>query len=611
MATNFLYSTRDHKFILQEWLDLEKILSSERYRDSYSVDDVDMILNEALKAARDRVAVSNDENDDPGCIYDKGKVKVPEGIGQSYHFVQQNGWGASNWDKENDAALPHVMYEAVNEYLFGANHGLACYYMATGGAAELIQTFASEEVKNRFLSKMWTGEWSGTMCLTEPSAGSDVGDMLSKAFPTDEPGVYRIKGNKCFITGGEQDFTENIVHLMLARIEGAAPGTSGISLFAVPKIWVNEDGSLGEPNDVQCAGIEHKMGIRGSATCVMSFGEENKCRGFLLGNPPGEDGKAQGMAQMFNMMNGARLEMGVGSTAGAAVAYHNAVQYASGRVQGKSMTNPRAGRVPIINHEDVRRMLIDQKAHIEVMRALVARTYYYMDLLDITEDPAERKQAQWKLNMMTPICKAYNSDMAWILTAEAMQCYGGYGYSEEYPIAQLCRDVKIHSIWEGTNYIQAITTVGRNWNLGKGAGFAAWIAEVEEFISAHGDNEDFAREIAVLKKALEAYLELKETITAHAASGKPGLIGLYATRILHASAKLFGGYLILDQAVIAARKAKEVGADHFDYPFYSGKIEAARYYLRNVVPEVWDLTAKIKDYDTSAIDISEEALTLL
>ena len=611
MATNFLYSTRDHKFILKEWLDLEKILSAERYRDYYSVDDVEMILNEALRASRDMVAVSNDENDDPGCIYDNGKVRVPQGIAQSYHFVQQNGWGASNWNKEDETALPHILYEAVNEYLFGANHGLACYYMATGGAAELIQTFGSEDMQKRFLPKMWTGEWSGTMCLTEPSAGSDVGNMSSKAYPTDEPGIYLIKGNKCFITGGEQDFTDNIVHLMLARIEGARPGTSGISLFAVPKIWVNEDGSLGEPNDIQCAGIEHKMGIGGSATCVMVFGEENKCRGFLLGDPPGEDGRAEGIAQMFNMMNGARLEMGVGSTAGAAVAYHNAAQYATERIQGRLMSNPKAGRVPIIKHEDIRRMLMNQKAHIEVMRALVCKTYYYMDLVDISTDPEEKKEAQWKLNIMTPICKAYNSDMAWILTAEAMQCYGGYGYSEEYPIAQLCRDVKIHSIWEGTNYIQAITTVGRNWNLARGAAFAAWIKEVETFLAKNKENEEFAREMDILEKALQAYLDLKETITTYAAEGQPGLIGLYATRILHASAKLFGAYLILDQAIIASAKAAELGAEHFDYPFYSGKVLAARYYIRNVVPEIMSLAAQIKDYDTSALEISEEALTLL
>ncbi|MEA1962550.1 MAG: acyl-CoA dehydrogenase [Bacillota bacterium] len=611
MATNFLYSTRDHRFILQEWLDVEKIFNYDRFKESYSVEDVDMILGEALKAARDMVAVSNDENDNPGCIFENGKVRVPEGIAKSYHFVQQNGWGASNWDKENEAALPHVMYEAVLEYLFGANHGLACYYMATGGAAELIHTFGSDTIKNRFLEKMWSGEWSGTMGLTEPSAGTDVGDMLSKAYSTDEPGVYKIKGNKCFITGGEQDFTENIVHLMLARIEGGAKGTSGISLFVVPKIWVNEDGSLGEPNDVQCAGIEHKMGIRGSATCVMSLGEENNCRGFLLGNLPGEDGKGQGMAQMFNMMNGARMEMGVGSTAGAAVAYHNASQYAAGRIQGRQIMDPKAGRSPIIKHEDVRRMLIDQKSHIEVMRALASKTYYFMDIAENSVDPDERKQAQWKLNIMTPVCKAYNSDMAWILTAEAMQCYGGYGYSEEYPIAQLARDVKIHTIWEGTNYVQAITTVSRNWGLGKGAGMAAWLGDIEAFMKQQEGNADFARELAILKRAYDAYLELKENIGKYAAEGQRGLMGLYATRILHATAKIYGAYLILEQAVLALKKARELGADHFDYAFYTGKVESAKYYVRNVVPDVWDLAAKISEYDTSAMDISEEALLLL
>ncbi|MDO4540957.1 MAG: acyl-CoA dehydrogenase, partial [Syntrophomonadaceae bacterium] len=469
----------------------------------------------------------------------------------------------------------------------------------------------SEDTKQRFLDKMWTGEWSGTMALTEPSAGSDVGDMLSKAFPTDEPGIYRIKGNKCFITGGEQDFTDNIIHLMLARIEGAAPGTGGISLFAVPKMWVEADGSVSGDNDVSCAGIEHKMGIRGSATCVMNFGEDNRCRGFLLGEPPDENGKARGMAQMFNMMNGARLEMGVGSTAGSAVAYHNAVQYSVGRIQGKTMANPKAGRQPIIKHEDVRRMLLDQKAHIEVMRALVCRAYYYMDILENTADPEERKICQWKLNILTPICKAYNSDMAWILTAEAMQCYGGYGYSEEYPIAQLCRDVKIHSIWEGTNYIQAISTVARSWGLGKGQAMEAWLAEISDFIAAQSGNQEFGREIVLLQKGLDSYKALRMSIVEAAMGGNPSIMGIYATRITHASAKLYGGFLVLEQAVLAAQKAAAVGEGHFDYAFYIGKTQSAKYYLRNIVPDIWDLQAKIEAYDSSVLDIPEEAFTLL
>lgn len=239
------------------------------------------------------------------------------------------------------------------------------------------------------------------MCLTEPNAGSDVGDLLTKAYPTDEPGVYKIKGTKCFITGGDQDITENIVHLVLARVEGARPGTKGISLFAVPKMWVDDDGNITGSNDVACIGIEHKMGIKGSATCVMSFGENNECRGYILGNPPDEEGKGEGMAQMFQMMNGARMETGHAALAETAVAFHNAASYANERIQGRLITDPKAGRQLIIKHEDVRRMLLDLKAHVDAMRALIFKTYYYFDILDNTTDPEEKQLISGRIDIHT------------------------------------------------------------------------------------------------------------------------------------------------------------------------------------------------------------------
>ncbi|HZJ85103.1 MAG TPA: acyl-CoA dehydrogenase [Syntrophomonadaceae bacterium] len=607
MATNYLYSIRDHQFILKEWLDLEKILNYERFQGVYTVEDVDTILTESYRAAKEVVAESNDENDTIGVIFEDGKVSVPPAMKEAYHFIQENGWGSCNSDKNYEGALPRIIYEAVLEYIFGANEGLACYYMATSGAAELIQLFGDEHLKNLFTEKMFAGTWAGTMCLTEPNAGSDVGSMASRAYPTDTSGKYRIKGTKCFITGGEQDFTENIIHLLLARVEGARPGTSGISLFAVPKYWVNEDGTLGNHNDVNCVGIENKLGMKGSSTCVMAFGENNECYGWLLGNPPDENGRAAGMAQMFHMMNGARLEMGVGSLAAAGVAYYNAAEYAKERIQGRKMTDPKKGLVSIIEHEDIRRMLLHQKAHIEAMRALVTWVNYIMDISENSPDAEERKAYRMLLDINTPITKAYNSDVSWILTGDAMQVYGGYGYSEEYPIAQLMRDVKIHSIWEGTNYIQAIDLVGRKWNIGKGQGFALWLKHIEDFIAKEKDNEFFHREITILTEALGAYKELKETLSGYALQGKVELLALYATRVLHATAQLLCGRLILEQAVIAKGKLDNLPTDHYDYPFYQGKIEAARYYIRNTVTEVANLAEKIANPDASALDIMEEA----
>ena len=391
---------------------------------------------------------------------------------------------------------------------------------------------------------MYSGEWAGTMCLTEPNAGSDVGDLLTKAYPTDEPGVYKIKGTKCFITGGEQDITENIIHLVLARVEGALPGTKGISLFAVPKMWVDDDGNITGPNDVACIGIEHKMGIKGSSTCVMSFGENNECRGYILGNPPDEEGRGQGMAQMFQMMNGARMETGPAALAETAVAFHNAASYATERIQGRLMTDPKAGRQLIIKHEDVRRMLLDLKAHVDAMRALIFKTYYWFDIFENTTDPEEKKMISGNIDIHTPLVKAYCSDKAWELCAEAMQVYGGNGYSEEYPIAELARDVKIYSIWEGTNYIQSMDLVGRKWMMGKGKVFAQWLANIEAFANEHADHPVLASEMAILKRAVEAYKEIQGAIANYVMNGKMSMMPLYATRILHATSELICGQLL-------------------------------------------------------------------
>lgn len=606
MATNFIQSTRDHRFILKEWLDLSKVFETERFKNSYGIDDVDFILDNALKVAKEVIAPTNDDGDQQHAVFENGKVTVPQSMKDAYFFVQENGLGSNNKDHHDESALPLSILSCTNEYLMGANAALCPYFLATSGASGLIQSFGSEQLKNIFLPKMFSGQWTGTMDLTEPNGGSDVGDILSKATPTDEPGVYKIKGTKCFITGGDQDITENIVHLTLARIEGAAPGTKGISLFVVPKYWPTPDGEAGEFNDVNCAGIEHKMGLRGSATAVVSFGEDNNCRGYLLGDPPDENGAAQGMAQMFQMMNEERLVTGHASLAAASVAYYNAVKYASERIQGRQLSDPKAGRVPIIKHEDVRRMLMYQKAHIEASRAMTILTYYLMDIAENSSDPELVKKAKAFIEVHTPIVKAYCSDVCWLSISEAMQVYGGYGFSEEYPIAQLLRDARIYPIWEGTNFIQSMDLVGRKWMLGKGQVFASWLQDIQNFVENQQDS-NFEKEFALLQQALNDYREIQMTLGGYLGAGKIGMIGLYATRILHATGKLLGARLLLDQALIAQQKMNELGSDHYDYAYYNGKVNTARFFARNILPDVGTILSIIKDGDTSAIDINEEA----
>jgi len=589
---------------------MEKIFNFEEFKDCYSVDDIDNILDQALKVAREITAPSRDDNEKVQARFDEGKVTVPASFKEAYRFLNQNGWGASNENEETEGHLPQTLFRACTEYQIAANAALMPYILASAGAAGLIAHYGSEKVKNLFKEKMYSGDWSGTMCLTEPNAGSDVGDLLTRAYPTDEEGVYRIKGTKCFITGGDQDITENIIHLVLARVEGAKPGTKGISLFVVPKMWVDDDGNIAGSNDVNCIGIEHKMGIKGSATCVMAFGEDSRCRGYILGNPPNAEGKGEGMAQMFQMMNGARMETGHAALAETVLAYYNAVAYASERIQGRPITNPRSERQPIIKHEDIRRMLLDLKAYVEAMRALIFKTYYYFDVAACSKDQDEVQRVKARIEVNTPIVKAYCSDRAWELTAEAMQVFGGNGYSEEYPVAELCRDVKIYSIWEGTNYIQSMDLIGRKWMMGKGKVFADWLAEIEEFAAANAAEAGLEKDMAILKRAVEAYKEIQTTIASYFMNQQISMMPLYATRILQASGDLICGQLLLEQAVLAGKKIDELGNDHYDYPFYSGKVMAARHFIRNIVPNLFKTLEVVKEGDTSVLDIKEEAFTV-
>lgn len=619
MSANFAYlNTRDLKFIIKEWLPTEQIFNYPRFSDYYSKDDVDSVLDPCHKMAKELLEPANEDSEKNPCRFENGKVTTPPTFGPLFKQLQSEGWGTSNIDKSEDAmVLPHILHSAIWEMFGAANPAFGPYVELTSGAAGLIQSFATDDLKKMFLPKMMDGTWSGTMCLTEPTAGSDVGDILSKAYPTDHPRIFKIKGNKIFITGGDNDFTENVIHLFLARIEGALPGTAGISLFIVPKYWVNEDGSL-EDNDVQTTGIEHKLGQYGSVTASLSFGENNNCRGWLLGiNPLENEGKGEGMKQMFQMMNGARLATGMMGLACIANAFYNARDYCKERIQGRPITNPKGDRVTIINHEDIRRTLLMGKAHIEAMRAMIYRTYFAYDVRENDPDPEVRRKANELVEITTPLCKAYPTDEAWWLIGEAIQAYGGYGYCEEYPVAQIARDVKIYSIWEGTNYIQSMDLVGRKWLLNKGQAFADFMQEIRDFYEKNKDAANIEidadidltlnKEFEILGQAINAYTEIQTAIGGYFANKQYGMMPLYARRILTATSQLYAGRCILDQALVALQKAKEVGKDHYDYNFYIGKVLSAKYYLRNVVPNVMMISGLIKDGDRSALDIPLEA----
>jgi len=607
LASNFIYSNRDLKFILKEWLDTKKMLGFEKFRDYYSIDDIDVILDQGLKIVTEQVAPTNEDGDTIQCHFDNGVVTVPQSFHPIYKFLNSEGWGISNLVDESEGTMPQVVYSSIIEMITSANPAYIPYQNLSGGALELIQFYGREWDKESFLPPMCSGEWSGTMCLTEAGVGSDVGDILSKAYPTDVPGIYKIKGTKIFITAGDHDICSNIIHMVLARIEGGQPGTKGLSLFIVPKIWVNEDGSLGEPNDVLTIGIEHKLGLRGSSTASLSFGENNSCRGILIGNPP-VDGVGEGMAQMFQMMNGARMDTGMAGYCVATQAYNNAVDYARNRIQGRSFKDPKAGRVAIVQHADIRRILLNIKSCTDAMRAMAFKTYYYFDISRHSPDEAERQIAKDRIEVMTPLVKAYCTDMAWPLIGDAIQVYGGYGFIEEYPVAHFARDSKIYSLWEGTNFIQSQDLVGRKWTLKKGQLFLDWLEDLAFILRVRSDRPEFSAESAIMAEAFASYKRIKALMDDFGQQGKREMLPLYATRLLHATAQLCGGIYLLDQAAIAADKIAEYGNDHWDFAYYQGKIDGARYFIKNTVPGIMQLEVMLKYGDDSALLIPEASL---
>lgn len=573
---------------------MEQIFAYPKFNGYYSVDDMDMMIDQIHKISGDLMGPAGDEMEDFGVKFENGQTRVHPSFTKIFKFIQENGWGTSNLE-DVEGVLPETLQAMVTEMFQAACPPMRAHALTTG-AAHLIQQFGTDEVKDKFLPKMYDGTWSGTMCLTEATAGSDVGDILSKAYPTDDPRIYKIKGSKQFITCGDGDFSDNIIHLYLARVEGAAAGTKGISLFVVPKYWVNEDGSL-EDNDVVTTAIEHKLGLHAQPTAALACGDNNNTRGWLLGDPPGPDGVSKGMSQMFQMMNEERKGTGLQALSVAANAYWNAKNYAKERLQGRSASDPKGPRVPIIQHDDVKRMLMLNKATLEACRAMIHKAYFYSDVFHNDPDPDVRRWAGARADVLTPICKAYPSDEAWGLIAESIQCYGGYGFCEDYPAAQAARDVKIYSLWEGTNFIQAQDLLNRKWSMNNGADFTDFLKEIEDFLVANSKTAGFEREFANLTESLSAYKEIMAHMAGYKANKQMSFYQVLARRILTATGQMYGGYLLLDQALIAQNKAEELGPDHHDYNFYYGKVLSARYYLRNVVPNVSLVARMVKDAD--------------
>jgi alkylation response protein AidB-like acyl-CoA dehydrogenase len=603
--SNWLYQTRDITFQIKEWLSMDKLLTLDAYKEFYGIDDIDNFLDVNNKVCRDLMCPANKDADEPGAKYVGGNehaVVTPDSFKKVYKAVQEASV-AQQFGFRGEGKIPLAWYAPILEMQTAASPSIVMFWCLTQGAITVLQEYGTQKQQDLFLPKMISGEWCGTMGLTEPGAGSEVGAVQSKAFPTDTPGKYKLTGTKCFITSGDHDLAENIIHLMLAKTPGAKEGTAGISLFLVPKFWVNEDGSVGAWNDVTTMNIEHKLGIHGSSTCTLSMGENNNCYGWMVGEKEVVDGKAVGMKQMFAYMNEERLNTGLFSLGCIGAAYYAALDYTKVRVQSKHSTNPKGPSVRIIEHEDVRRMLLFQKSIMEACRALIYQSYLYRDLSVDAATPEERAYYDDMFSINNPLCKAYASDMARRTTEEAIQCHGGYGFMEEYAAAELYRDVVIYGIWEGTNFIQAQDYTGRKFTMKDGAPFQRWVAEINEFVASKKTDE-FAAEFAMMADAMVAFKDIVD-MNAAWTTGDRQMKQLFATRTMHAGARVYCGKLLLDQAILAAAKLKKLGDDHFDANFYKGKIASAKFYIMNHVTDIFGYEKSMKCGDRSSIDIPE------
>jgi alkylation response protein AidB-like acyl-CoA dehydrogenase len=604
----FKYDIRDLKFILKEWLPTEEVLRCDRFKDNFSLDDVEMLLNEGYKVAREVIHPINAPGDKIGVKFEDGRSTPPPGFREAYRFLQENGWGSSSECIIVETGMPLIIYKAIFEMNTAACTALMSAIKLTSGAANLLLRFGTEREKSLFLPKLFSGDWQGTMCITEPNFGSDAGDMITRSFPTDDPRIYKIKGTKMFITCGDQGHCENTIHMVLARPQGGAPGSAGIGLYIVPKIWVNDDGSLGEPNDVTTIKLEHKMGLKAQATALLNFGENDNCRGILLGPPPDAKGASKGLAMMFHMMNESRIGTGHNANTQAAAAYDYAAQYATERIQGRPFGLKNAERVPIIKHEDIRRMLLDMKAQVEGIRAMTFKGFYCLDIQANSSDRERAERLGRFAEILTPLVKGYGSEASLGVIAQAMQVLGGVGYTQEYPIEQYLRDSKILTIWEGTTYIHAQDLVNRKMRMDGGRPFQEWMKEIGDFIAEHQGARGWEKEMDTLGRAYRCleevsacYRQWYEDLERYRR-----LIPLFAVKTLLVCAQVQTAQCLMEQAFIAQEKLK--GAEGGEAAFYTGKLASARYYVNHILPQVFWTTEIILSEEDTVLTCPEEAL---
>ena len=574
---------KDYKFLMHDVFDLQQYGEIESFKEA-TPDLIDAILEEAAKLTENVFQPINQSGGEEGCLLQNGVVTTPEGFKVAYDQFVEGGWQSLTGDPEyGGQGLPMSLGIALNEMMVASNWGLAMYPGLTKGASETIHTWGTDEQKATYLPKMISGEWSGTMNLTEPHCGTDLGLLRTKAEPNDD-GSYNISGTKIFISAGDHDLTENIIHLVLARISGAPEGTAGISLFIVPKININDDGTLSDRNGVSCGSLEEKMGIHSNATCLLNY---DNAKGYLLGT------ENKGMRAMFTMMNEARVGVAVQGLAIGDVAQQNAADYARDRIQGRSLTgikNPDGAADPIIVHPDVRRMLMTNRAFTEGARAMIMWSALQIDLSIGEKDETKKEQAKDMLALLTPVLKSYLTDQGVEAASRAMQCLGGHGYICEWGMEQFLRDARIAPIYEGTNGIQAMDLIGRKLPRKNGEVIRNYFNMIQEFIDEHQGNEGMERYTTQLDKALKRQQAATMWLMQNAMDN-PDHAGATAHYYLNLMALVSMGYFWA-QIVVKAKSMIENGEG--DQEYLQDKIKTANFFYTHILPETTALRIKVE-----------------
>jgi alkylation response protein AidB-like acyl-CoA dehydrogenase len=556
------------RFILNEVFQAEKFWHSHAKLAHLDQATADAILEEMAKFAQNISLPLNRSGDEQGAQFEHGQVRTPEGFKQAFKHYADGGWIGLGADEEwGGQAMPKMLTVLSDEMLFATNPAFMLYPLLSVGAGMALSSYASAEQKQQYLPKIYTGEWTGTMCLTEPHAGTDLGLIKTKALQNDD-GSYSITGTKIFITGGDHDLSDNIIHLVLAKTPDAPAGSRGISLFIVPKFLLNPDGSLAERNAVSAGSIEHKMGIKASATCVLNF---DAAKGFLVGQ------EHQGLAAMFVMMNYERLSMGIQGLGAAEFAYQNAAQYATDRLQGRAASGPQSPDQTadsILVHGDVRRMLLNARANNEASRAFAVYVGQQLDLTKFAEDAAVVDAANDRVALLTPIAKAFLTDTAFNAVLDAQMCFGGHGYIREWGLEQCLRDLRIAQIYEGTNGVQSQDLIGRKLIKNNAAYLQHFIHEIRDEVNGLPAELNFIKD-ATLDSATE--IEMIAQYILEQAQDQPDFANTVAVDFLHAVGLLCFSYMYAK--ISHAALHKEAG-------FYQNKLILARYFVARILPEL-------------------------